>query len=392
MAKKTRKTSKKARRSATTTSENAPLTPEQLKARLKPRDALKKVPAQPRQLSLILAGTRKIGVKVDSIKQVDASVVSKDAKAFELSLSIEGAAVGVHTFPPSVKTKKLSSSRKLLKVEEGSEVLTGYLPDHLPLLPTPKRLDRSLVVPPRIQAIRDTKKRKGLNEATTVFAPDDRYIFSDTSFPWCTVGRVDTPGGAASGVMVGPRHMLTVSHTIQWNSDGTAGWIKFTPSYFDGSTPFGVAWGQLVYYEVKVFPPGIDAEEGRHDYVVVVLNTRMGDLTGWMGSKTYSDSWDGGNYWSHIGYPADLASVQRPSYQSPIALDGSDSDPQEHQRIFHKGDVWPGQSGGPMFGWWDGEPWPRVVSVQSWQNPNTNGASGGEHMVDLIIRARNEHP
>jgi hypothetical protein len=40
----------------------------------------------------------------------------------------------------------------------------------------------------------------------------DRYLFIDTAFPWCTTGRVDTPGGQASGAMVGPRHVLTCGH------------------------------------------------------------------------------------------------------------------------------------------------------------------------------------
>jgi V8-like Glu-specific endopeptidase len=234
---------------------------------------------------------------------------------------------------------------------------------------------------------------KDVHRATTVFTPDDRYIFNDTAFPWCTTGRVDTPGGQASGVMVGPRHMLTCSHAIQWNADGTAGWVKFTPSYFDGSAPFGVAWGTMIYWEeLKVFGPTVDRTEGQHDYVAVVLNTRIGDLTGWMGSRSWSDDWDGGSYWSHIGYPGDLAGGQRPSYQASIALDGSFWDREVHTRIFHQGDVWPGQSGGPFFGWWDGEPWPRVVADQSGQASDENSASGGAHMIDCIIRALNDFP
>ena len=57
------------------------------------------------------------------------------------------------------------------------------------------------------------------------------------------------------------------------------------------------------------------------------------------------------------------AGGQRPSYERDIALDGSFWDSQSHQRIWHKGDVWPGQSGGPFFAWRTGESWPRVVSV-----------------------------
>ena len=43
-------------------------------------------------------------------------------------------------------------------------------------------------------------------------------------------------------------------------------------------------------------------------------------------------------------------------------MDGSDADAQE---ILHRADVFPGQSGGPMFGWWSGDVGPRVVAVQS---------------------------
>ena len=306
-----------------------------------------------------------------------------------INVSIQGTAVGVHAFPPAPVVKKFTSQRVLQIPAAGSFVLEGYTPEHLALRPTPQQLERALAAPPRIRSYGNGQDGDA-KQATTVFAPDQRFTFSDTAFPWSTIGRVETPGGTASGVMVGPRHLLTVSHTLQWLSDGSVGWIKFSPSYFDGSEPFGSAWGETVYYEVEVSGPDIDDEEARHDYAVVVLNTRLGDITGWMGSQTYSDSWDGSSVWSHVGYPGDLAAGQRPSYQGEIALDGSDEDPEQHQRIYHRGDVWPGQSGGPFFAWWEGESWPRVVSVQSWQNSSDNGASGGSHMIDLIVRARNE--
>ena len=191
--------------------------------------------------------------------------------------------------------------------------------------------------------------------------------------------------------MVGPRHMLTCSHAIQWNADGTTGWVKFTPSYFDDSAPFGVAMGIRVYWEgIRVVGPGINVEEGRHDYVVVVLNWRIGDLTGWLNRARWSDSWDGGPYWTHVGYPEDLASTQRPTRQTGIA--GTSTDSPLHTRITHFGDVFFGQSGGPFFGWWDGDSVPRVVADQSGQTSTVNSASGGGHMVDLIAKARTDFP
>src|SRR3546814_7963669 len=85
-------------------------------------------------------------------------------------------------------------------------------------------------------------RSKSQRRATTVFAPENRYTFSDTSFPWCTMGRVDTAGGWASGALVGPRHLLTCSHAMVWGSGNTAGWVRFRSYFFDGNAPLGEAW------------------------------------------------------------------------------------------------------------------------------------------------------
>ncbi|NML45429.1 hypothetical protein HHL11_16875 [Ramlibacter sp. G-1-2-2] len=198
--------------------------------------------------------------------------------------------------------------------------------------------------------------------------------------------------GQGSGVMVGPRHLLTVSHVIQWNNDGTAGWVRFTPSYFDGSAPFGVAWAVMTYSKYKVVGPTVDFIEGMYDYVCCVLEHPIGNLTGWMGAKGYTDGWDGGAYWSHIGYPGDLTGGNRPTYQGGIPLDGYWWEFDSHEAMSHYADAWPGQSGGPFFGWWNGESWPSVVATQSSQNSSENNASGGQDLVDLILKARADHP
>src|SRR3546814_9393179 len=97
-----------------------------------------------------------------------------------------------------------------------------------------------------------------------------------------------------------------------WGRGNTAGWVRFRPSFFDGNAPFGEAWATRWYAFRKVTGPTIDSTEAREDYVVLVLDRRIGETCGWLGSRTYSDSWDGGSYWRHIGYPGDLAGGQRP--------------------------------------------------------------------------------
>lgn len=224
----------------------------------------------------------------------------------------------------------------------------------------------------------------------TIFGTDNRRVYYSTAYPWRCVGRVESPLGFASGVMIGPRHLLTCSHIIDWRSNNTTGWLKFTPMYYNGSAPYGSAWAIRTYYKYKVAGPTIDSTEIQYDYVVVVLDRYIGNSTGWMGSKSYSDSWDGGAYWTHAGYPADLTGTQRPTYQTGIALDGDFWSADDNESMSHKADVWPGQSGGPFWGYWNGLPY--AVATQSAHNSNDNFASGGSDLVNLVIRARNEYP
>lgn len=271
----------------------------------------------------------------------------------------------------------------------------GYLPDHLPLHPIPSPLDDKLQMRRFFDSI--VRLRKGEQRATTIFDADNRRIFSDTSFPWCTIGRVDG-GGQGSGVLVGPRHLLTVSHGMVWNSDGTCNQITFTPSYFDGNAPFGNA-GIIHWYAYrKVTGPTLNADDGAEDYVVLVLDQRLGDLCGWMGTRAYdNESWDDDDYdthdfWTHVGYPGDLAGGNRPSYQADIGMDSAFWDSDSHERLWHQADVWPGQSGGPFFAWFDNEAWPRVTAVQSGQDSEENSASGGYYINNLLNQAKTDFP
>ncbi len=394
-----RKRKGKKRRTAKRTASSgpaAPMTDAQLKRKVKARPARKKPKKLVIRHDIMVAGTdtrlrhKSTGRSKSLIARPLAKV--RSGRGIDVQIEIAGAELGTRVFRPPIEGKrvrvpKITAARRA-EARQGLPALDGFLPDHLPLQPVPPKLEAALRVPSFIKTVGRIGKTQ--RRATTVFDPEDRYTFSDTAFPWCTVGRVDTAGGWASGVLIGPRHMLTVSHAIVWGAGNSAGWVRFRPSYFDGNAPFGEAWGTRWYAFKKVVGPGIDLDEGRQDYVVIVLDRRIGDTCGWMGSRTYSESWDGGNFWRHIGYPGDMAGGLRPSYERDISLDGRNTS--SHRELWHQGDVWPGQSGGPFFAWWAGEDWPRVVSVQSWENSQRNGASGGSRMVDLIITARNDHP
>jgi V8-like Glu-specific endopeptidase len=311
-----------------------------------------------------------------------------------LDLSIRGA-VGQHAFGTRAKT--MNVGRRVREIDE-LVVLSAYRPSHLALSPRPAKLSPKLARPYFIPHL---KRRRGpYGDPTSIFTPDTRYTFSDTSYPWSACGRVDTAAGWGSGVMVGPRHLLTASHVVNWGAGNTAGWLKFTPLFFDGSAPFGVAWATLIYWWNQANPgDGISALECAFDYVVCILDTPIGNVTGWMGSRGYATPWNGGAYWGHVGYPSDMAGGQRPSFHGPGVMDSTFTQSlggRDSFGIRHRNDVWPGQSGGPFFGWWTGEVGPHAVSTQSAQNwggaggPNTCG--GGDPLPVLVRWGLDHNP
>ncbi len=276
-------------------------------------------------------------------------------------------------------------------VAKGTE---GLLPEHLPFKPVLPELEEFRRVRPFIGShvgLHLGHLQQGEFQATTIFAPDQRYLFDDTSFPWCTTGRVDVTGGWGSGALVGPRHLLCASHMMTWNPNNTVNQVTFTPSYFDGNAPFGNA-GIIHWYAYrKVVGPTLSAADTEEDYVCLVLDQRLGDLCGWMGTRGYDSSWNGLTDWDHIGYPGDLGGGSRPSFQGSISIDntfGSSSD----EYLSQKADVWPGQSGGPFFDWFGSDPWPSVVGVQSGQNSSNNSAGGGNYIPHMVNQARTDFP
>jgi hypothetical protein len=54
-----------------------------------------------------------------------------------------------------------------------------------------------------MEDINDRLDRK-IVRPTTVFQPDDGQVFQDTSYPWGTIGLVETARENSSGVVIGP--------------------------------------------------------------------------------------------------------------------------------------------------------------------------------------------
>jgi V8-like Glu-specific endopeptidase len=354
-----------------------PVPMKQLDRLFEPRGPVKETPiALERRFNVDAEKEPRIETRLEQIDRGDG------LPHWQVVVSIDGIRAGGRALPPALTGKATRVGKREISEEQLAERLTGFVPDHLGFNATPRDVVKSLV---SIRALAGNRRI-----ATTIFGTDNRRAFRDTSYPWSTAGLVQTNRGSGSGVMIGPRHLLTVSHVIDWTAPAgfAADWVRFTPSFYDGDAPFGEAYGIHIYWYLKEDGDGfISGDEGNFDYVVVVLDRRLGETTGWMGARGYDDDWDDLAVWSHMGYPTDLNSGQRPTWQGGFLIDGTDADAQS---ILHKADVFPGQSGGPVFGFWEGDVGPRAVAVQSWQNTSNNGASGSMDMRDLVARARTD--
>jgi V8-like Glu-specific endopeptidase len=357
---------------------------------LSPRQIATAFPARPPERdSSISIGHRFFVASGDRPPEVTTKVVRIEGREneYEVVLEIDGVRPGARVNPPGPHGTAMRRSRAGQTFDFDEALLQGYVPPHLAFNPLPRE---------RVKATRTINRPSDpkIVRPTTVFQPDDRRAFRDTSYPWGTVGLVETARGTSSGVVIGPRHLLTVSHGIDWGgaSEGSAaGWVRFTPSSFDGRGPFGETHGVHVYWYVQEDgDDSLSSTEQQFDYVVVVLDTRIGERTGWMGARGYIDDWDGLNVWQHMGYPGDLNSGQRPVFINRVSLNGDDAGDDAHQSIQHQADVFRRQSGGPMFGWWSGEVGPRVVATQSGETRSANFASGGADLARLVALARTE--
>jgi V8-like Glu-specific endopeptidase len=208
-----------------------------------------------------------------------------------------------------------------------------------------------------------------------------------SGYPWSAIGKVivNRPGEnpkVGSGVLVGPRLMLTASHGMPWGTED--GSIRFVPNYLYGNNPaFGdayvEAWRGVVVH--------VDDVRGV-DYVICRLDWRIGERTGWLGSEWHSDEdWYYDNWWISVGYPvASPSGGEAPSLEMPASVEDIDDD-SDGLEIETDHFTSPGWSGGPLWGWQGGEP--RVIGVDSGKekdflDPTRAVFAGGQHMVNLV--------
>ena len=228
-------------------------------------------------------------------------------------------------------------------------------------------------------------------EPAVVLGTDQRRTYFDTRYPWGCICKVITSNGSSgTGVIVGPRHVLTASHVVNWgNNNGVNGTVEVHRA---GPFVRTISPIRRVHAFTRINGPTIGWTELDEDYAVVVTRDRIGDRFGWLGTRQYHSSWDDEPYWYNLGYPGDIANANRPTWQRRKWLDEHAFDFGSGRAMDTNADINPGNSGGPMFAFWSNGPY--VVSVVSAHDvaDQENYCSGGSDLPRLVNRARQLSP
>lgn len=258
---------------------------------------------------------------------------------------------------------------------------------------------------PKIMTQDHFRKMKRLNKKVVdplyVFGPDDRWAFRDPAWPWGLVGKVFTSSGwTGSAVLIGDRLIATAGHVVPWHDNPW--WMRFVPAFYDGQSLHGAGVESYIS-DARGFD--VDGSVTGYDWAVCRLYEPLGSYLGYFGYNGYNNDWENDPYWSIIGYPGAISGAQRPSFQGSVTSDDTDGDSNGGLEIETKADLTPGNSGGPMFGWWNGDP--RVIGVVSGQEEEwspgfwpwewadtelTNVIAGGSGFTNLMAWARTNWP
>lgn len=191
-------------------------------------------------------------------------------------------------------------------------------------------------------------------------------------YPWSAVGKlfISRSGGGTkvgSGVLVGPRLLLTASHAMPWGTEDSS--IRFAPGYLQGNHPdFGDAY-------VEAWRGVVNSDDVNGlDYVICRLNWRIAERTGWLGSEWHSDEdWYYDNSWISVGYPtASPSGGNSPSLEMPAWVQDIDDD-SDGLQIETQNFVSGGWSGGPLWGWQGGSHESSALPVATKRTVSTRG-------------------
>ncbi|KAK2957657.1 putative trypsin-like peptidase domain-containing protein [Blattamonas nauphoetae] len=291
---------------------------------------------------------------------------------------------------------------------------TGYKPPTLPFLKTinepmihenlsnskPTPVESLFTMSGTTQSNTQRARQHGENSPTHVFGEDDRIPFYNSSYPWSAVGRVKSKKGVCTGTLVGKRLVVTGSHCVPWTKSGGADKITFTPGHNKNGSPFGstTVSNILVYLKIS---GAMTNQQSAFDQAVLVLEDPLGEDAGFVGYTTFTKEWLGKKCWYNVGYPIDIEKSNVPVVSSEGSIEYLDEYTIGGWRSYLLGtfiDMTGGHSGGPIWGYFGDETFPRIVALISSESAKKgndkhgdNNLSGGPALTHLIDHAKENY-
>lgn len=257
--------------------------------------------------------------------------------------------------------------------------LDPFIPEWEPVRAKPGSALRQEGFRPRIR-----HRGKEVDPAV-VIGTDERRIYNNTAYPWGCVCRVVTSVGTGSGIIVGPRHVLTASHVVNWGVPGGVNGV--VEVHRAGPTVRFTTAIRRAFAYTRV-TGSVGWTELDEDYAVLETASTIGNWFGWLGIKTYDSRWDGDPYWANVGYPVDVGGTMWPTRQFSKWLDEHAFDFGGGRAMDTNADINPGNSGGPMFAWWDNGPHAVAVVSAHDVEDRENYCAGGSDLTRLVSVAR----
>jgi V8-like Glu-specific endopeptidase len=281
------------------------------------------------------------------------------------------------------KTSSRDTADVILKGVPSNPDFNGFRPEWADLFYIPR------FIPEYYRPLRRLNGR--LVKPLWRFDPEDRKPYKDSSYPWRCIGKIfNSNGKQGTGALVGKNFVVTAGHMVPWGS--SSWWMKFVPSYFDGNSLLGKDVYSFVS-NAKGYNPSGDV--CGYDWAILRLYHDLGTSLGYIGYNSYSDDWEDEPYWTLVGYPAEVAGGEKPSYQSAVSIIDDDSDSNGGRELETYADTTGGNSGGPLMGMWDHDV--RLVGVVSggeteyefpFSSEGVNVIAGGSGLYNLIAWGR----